>query len=204
VELVSFKADFDQDKIDISWKTESELNNLGFEVWKKSEYQVSYSLLSSYLDNQSLVGLGSSSSGREYELMDSDFEPGNTYSYILYSVDINGSKHKFGPILVNTTDGNIAGTFEVSENYPNPFNPSTTFQLKLSSPSNIILEVYNILGEKVDEVFSSNTQPGILNITWRAKDLAGGIYYYRILAEENNTDASARVLLKSGKMVLVK
>jgi hypothetical protein len=76
--------------------------------------------------------------------------------------------------------------FEVSQNYPNPFNPSTTFSLYLPEPSHWQVAVYNIIGQQIRE-FSGYDDAGKVSLTWDGRDgqgktVAGGIYFYRVMA----------------------
>lgn len=58
--------------------------------------------------------------------------------------------------------------FELSQNYPNSFNRSTTIRYGLPEPSNIRIEIYNILGQRVATLFDGIKQPCYHNATWNA------------------------------------
>lgn len=69
-------------------------------------------------------------------------------------------------------------------NYPNPFNPNTTIVLNLPHTEHLILDVYNIRGEKVKSLFNGIKEKGIHQITWNGKssygnDLPSGVYIYK-------------------------
>ncbi len=81
------------------------------------------------------------------------------------------------------------------QNYPNPFNPVTTIEYELSKGSNVRLDVYNILGEKVTELVNTFQKPGRYKVDWDAKNLASGIYFYSVEAGEFR-DTKKLILLK--------
>lgn len=66
------------------------------------------------------------------------------------------------------------------QNYPNPFNPQTKISFTLKSDSYVRLSVYNIIGEKIKDLFNNYTSKGYHEIVFDASNLASGIYYYRI------------------------
>jgi plastocyanin len=96
--------------------------------------------------------------------------------------------------------GILPSEFEVGQNFPNPFNPTTSIQMSLNRASRVRFSVYNILGESVDESDFGNLAPGNYTLTWDANStehraLPSGVYFYRI-------SANGRVETK--KMVLLK
>lgn len=68
----------------------------------------------------------------------------------------------------------------LEQNYPNPFNPTTNIRFTLSQPSNVVISVYNILGRKVDQLYSGFKSTGNHTITFDASQLSGGIYFYEL------------------------
>ncbi|MFH1198407.1 MAG: glycoside hydrolase family 2 TIM barrel-domain containing protein [bacterium] len=107
--------------------------------------------------------------------------------------------------------GAIPVKFELMDNYPNPFNPTTT--IKYSIPSNpplspfikggsgeaegdlVTLIVYDILGREVATLVNEEQEPGLHEITFDASNMPSGIYFYRIQAG-NFTSTKKMVLLK--------
>jgi len=85
-------------------------------------------------------------------------------------------------------DSPNAEGFSLSQNYPNPVNPITKIRYALpgvgDQPSAVRLEVYNILGEKVATLVNEQQPPGYKVVTWNAKDVGSGIYFYRLQAGE--------------------
>lgn len=70
--------------------------------------------------------------------------------------------------------------FELQQNYPNPFNPTTTIRYGLSQRSDVSLEVYNILGQKVGSLVNEIQDAGYHEATFDGSALASGVYYYQL------------------------
>jgi len=85
--------------------------------------------------------------------------------------------------------------YRLEQNYPNPFNPETTFRYALAKAGEVRLEIYNTIGEKVETVLKSHQPAGEHEIRWEAAHLAGGVYYYRLLAGDF-VDAKKLILMK--------
>jgi len=76
------------------------------------------------------------------------------------------------------------GYFELYQNYPNPFNPETQISFTLNIPSEIKIEVYNLLGQKITSLFDGKKPAGNHKISFNAKGLSSGVYFYRITSNE--------------------
>lgn len=79
--------------------------------------------------------------------------------------------------------------FELRQNYPNPFNPSTTITYTLSQPGEVDLKIFNALGQTVRTFVEAKRAAGEYSVVWDGRDdrghhVAGGIYYYRLVAGE--------------------
>jgi hypothetical protein len=85
--------------------------------------------------------------------------------------------------------------YKLYENYPNPFNPSTTIKYDLKEANHVTLTVYNMLGQKVATLVDKQQQSGQHQVRFDATGMSSGIYFYRI----NAGDYSA-----THKMTLVK
>lgn len=80
-------------------------------------------------------------------------------------------------------------------NYPNPFNSSTNISFSLSEPSDVEIDIYDMLGCKVTTLLDSYMPAGNHSVLWRPQNLSSGIYFYKITAGEYST---------SQKMVLLR
>ncbi len=99
-------------------------------------------------------------------------------------------------IPVNATDvseSRFPKTFNLGQNFPNPFNPSTTIDFQLPESGFVTLKVYNILGREITELIRSEKSPGYCSVNFNASQLAGGVYVYQLRI--NNYVASKKMIL---------
>lgn len=80
------------------------------------------------------------------------------------------------------TTNSIPNGYRLSQNYPNPFNPSTMIDLAIPENADVEINVYNILGQKVAEVFRGRLNAGYHKFEFTAKHLTSGIYIYKVKA----------------------
>jgi len=110
---------------------------------------------------------------------------------------------------------------QVLQNYPNPFNPSTTIGFRVAGggtgsgvsgtgSSWVNLVVYNMLGSEVAVLVNEKKEPGSYEVTWNAKGMASGLYFYRIRVQSMDSPAGrdsqsgAGELVETRQMVLVR
>jgi len=91
-------------------------------------------------------------------------------------------------------------TFSLEQNYPNPFNPATEIQYALSEPGQVVLDIYNTLGQKVRTLVDAVQPAGENRAVWDGCDefgqpVASGVYFYR-LATPQGTVARKMTLLR--------
>ena len=109
-------------------------------------------------------------------------------------VSITGLQGVDDDVVTLPTETKLVG------NYPNPFNPSTTIEFALSKPSDVKLDVFNLLGQKITTLVNSRMEAGNHSVIWNGRDASGnsvasGAYFYKL---NTNDYASTR------KMVLAK
>lgn len=91
------------------------------------------------------------------------------------------------PVLSIDDANDIVKSYQLHDNYPNPFNPSTTIRFSIPKGEHVTLQIYNVLGALVDVVVDERLEIGIHEARWNAKNLQGqsvssGIYFYRLQA----------------------
>jgi hypothetical protein len=89
---------------------------------------------------------------------------------------------------------NDVGSIKLN-NYPNPFNPSTTIQYSITESGNVSLKIFNTLGEEVANLVNEYQQPGTYKINFNAEDLSTGIYFYSLQAGS---------FIETKKMILIR
>ena len=100
--------------------------------------------------------------------------------------------------VVTDVKGAAAGTpdqFRLLGNYPNPFNPTTTIKFEVAQQSEITLEVFNILGQRLFAKSLGVRQPGEHAVPFDATGIASGTYFYRLKAVGGNATLLGKMLL---------
>ena len=96
---------------------------------------------------------------------------------------------------VENVRGVLPQKFALQQNFPNPFNPQTTIRFTIAQSGPVKLTVFNVLGQKVKTLIDAPMQAGAHQVTFDGRNLASGIYWYRL-------QANGRVKVR--KMVLLK
>jgi photosystem II stability/assembly factor-like uncharacterized protein len=177
VELTSFSAKANGKVVDLSWKTATETNNLGFEIQRKLDD-------GEWTNIGFRAGKGNSTEITIYSFMDDLTDVNSTnISYRLRQVDFDGS-FDFSDVV--TIENALPKAFVLEQNYPNPFNPSTKINYAIPFTSNVKLDVYSISGEKVvtlvNEVKTAGSYSMEFNSELLNNNLASGMYIYRLSA----------------------
>ena len=89
----------------------------------------------------------------------------------------------------------IINKYELSQNYPNPFNPSTKIEYNILQKSNVKITVFDMLGKVVTTFNKPQQDPGKNFVIFDARNLASGVYYYKIQAGDF-TDTKKMLLMK--------
>jgi uncharacterized protein YqfB (UPF0267 family) len=88
------------------------------------------------------------------------------------------------PTSIEDLAGDIPTVYSLEQNYPNPFNPSTHIKYGLPDAGEVLVEVYNLLGQKVITLFDGYQAAGYHILDFEANSLPTGIYFYRIQTKE--------------------
>ena len=136
---------------------------------------------------------------------DGDVTIGQTYYYAVSAVDANGNvsdpTNVVTTSIVSVHDAEMIPTaYGLSQNYPNPFNPTTSIEFALPEASEISLEIYNLLGQKVRTLVNGYVPAGYINTSWdgldqNGKEISSGTYIYR-LQTADQTFSKKMVLMK--------
>lgn len=99
------------------------------------------------------------------------------------------------PSTIDDITGNLPKKFELKQNYPNPFNPLTTIKYSLPKASDVKIDVFNILGQRVLQLVNQRMEAGYHSVNFDGQSFSSGEYYYVF-------KASGRTFVR--KMLLVK
>lgn len=185
VELTSFTGMQNEQGITLKWLTASEENNRGFEIERSAPGSTEWNSLSF------ITGRGTTTELSSYIYTDNAPAQGVNL-YRLRQIDYDGSEN-YSPVI--EVEFELPAEFYVSDNYPNPFNPSTQFTVSLPSESRVVLTLYSLSGEAVRRVDFGMRPAGLSQLNLEAAGLVSGAYFYTIRAGENT---------KSGKITLLK
>ncbi|MFC2103459.1 T9SS type A sorting domain-containing protein [Bacteroidota bacterium] len=189
VELISFSGIYSNGAIELEWRTETEVNNYGFEIQKSA-----VNIHNSEFETIGFVeGAGNSNSPRLYQFSDENVSEGN-YSYRLKQIDNDGSFNYSEVIEVQTDE--VPNDFVLEQNYPNPFNPSTQIEFRTNKREPITLKVFDILGNEIATLFNAIAEPNVIyNVEFDGLERASGVFLYR-LQSGNSVETRKMLLLK--------
>lgn len=177
VELSHFSGLARPGAIRLNWLTQSETDNIGFNIWRSEQSDGDYCQI-----NVSMIsGAGNSQDPHTYEFEDGEVQPGVAYYYKLEDVDYSGNRQSHGPYRV-VASGQPAG-FGLEQNYPNPFNNETVIEYGLAQPGFVSLAIFNLLGQSVKVLAQGNMEAGSHSARWNGRDEMGrpvqsGTYFY--------------------------
>jgi TQXA domain-containing protein len=176
VELSSFTSNTNGRNIQLNWDTKSEKNSNKFVIEKKT-------FGTNWTSIGSVKAAVLSNSPKQYSFLDKNLQTGK-YQYRLKMIDNDGS---FEYSKIVETEVAVPKDFVVSQNYPNPFNPSTKIDYQVPVDAKVIMEVYNIAGQKVSELVNQEQSAGYYTVDFGASKLSSGVYIYRIVANDKVT-----------------
>jgi len=187
VQATDFLAKADVESVTLSWKTQSEVDNAGFNILREdpnttvgsTSPTTGFRLIASYTSNDSLKGMGTSPSGRCYNLTDLKVKSGATYQYTIQSVSTDGITKDLATLSVRV---DVPKTYALLQNYPNPFNPTTTIGYQLPAVSRVTMKIYDILGREVVTLVDQQQNAGVYKIVFDGNRYSSGVYFYRVNA----------------------
>jgi len=200
VELTSFEVlDTRDNGITLHWITESEINNLGFILDRRTP-TIDWIEIASFVTHPELQGQGSVSHQTIYTYTDNTVTDDETYDYRIADVDYDGNKEYHSLQLMGISPASLPSTYVLHQNYPNPFNPITTLSYDLPEDALVNITIYDMMGRIVNNLVSSQQNTGYKSIQWNAANNLGepvsaGLYLYTIQAGD---------FRQTKKMVLLK
>ena len=122
----------------------------------------------------------------------------NVHSTVNPGGEIRGNIGVGTPITTNVdhVSSSVPTAFSLKQNFPNPFNPSTTIDFDMPSTSHVSLKIYNMLGQEVAVLVDEVRQAGTQQVTFDAKRFASGVYLYRLSSNNGFAKTMKMLLLK--------
>ncbi|MFC2093222.1 T9SS type A sorting domain-containing protein [Bacteroidota bacterium] len=102
------------------------------------------------------------------------------------------------PVNINPIGSEIPDRFKLYINYPNPFNPSTKIKFDVPENSFVTINVFDVLGRKVECLINQTLSAGSYITEWNASNFASGVYYYKMNVDGSNN------FMETKRMVLLK
>ncbi|MGD0710825.1 MAG: T9SS type A sorting domain-containing protein [Bacteroidales bacterium] len=175
IELISFFAVCNGDKVNLNWATASETNNDYFTILRSKDGI-------SFEEALRMNGAGNSNTILNYSATDYNPYDGISY-YRLKQTDYNGNAASFNIVLVNC----LTGSEPSVTIYPNPFSTHSTILISDASQfNNYQLEIYNVLGTEIMSTIITNQSTVISN-------LSTGVYFYKVISNGK--------IIQSGKLI---
>lgn len=198
VVLSAFSADFDSkmDQVTLKWRTESEINNLGFDVYRGESPDGPFVKV----NPAHIKGAGTDSTPHNYKFVDESAAVGKTYYYYIEAISFSGEREKSHIIKVIV---DISGkvkvtglmqptTFALLQNFPNPFNPETWIPFHLAKDADVTVRIFDIRGKELRTIHLGQMPAGYYDtkgkaVLWDGRDSYGeevssGIYFYNLTA----------------------
>lgn len=187
----------------IDWNDNTEPDLSHYQVWRQKKR-----LSDGYMFNPIQLGTTTSSSYTDPAVVMGSGDPYD-FRYFAKAVDTNGGAsiqsnytqwvNGISQFKISTTN-NVPEIFSVNSNYPNPFNPSTTIKFGIPEQAEVQLEVFNVLGRKVQTLVNESRPPGFYTVRFNGQGLASGIYIARLTAVAE----SGQQFVKDLKMQMIK
>lgn len=184
VELSMFSATINGNQIILTWKTETEVCNYGFEIERSAQ-------ANDWEKIGFVKGNGNSYSPKEYSFTDSP-EQFTNFQYRLKQIDTDGLFKYSNIVSVNF---NIPLQFELKQNFPNPFNPVTNIYYNLPADGFVTIKVYDLLANEIITLINEEKSAGNYFTTFDGSELSSGVYICTMVAKNFN---------KSIKMLMLK
>jgi hypothetical protein len=184
VELTSFTVQAENQRVILKWITATELNKNGFEVQRKVAE-------SEFATIGFVRGEGTTTNQKEYSYVDKELNDGKYY-YRLKQIDYNGAYEYTNAIEVDVRSLN---EYTLEQNFPNPFNPTTTIGYVLREKTTAKLILLNAIGEEVAVLVNEEQDKGFHKVEFNAANLASGGYFYQLKAGD---------FVQTRKMILMK
>jgi hypothetical protein len=188
--------DAPKSQVILKWSTESEINNLGFDVYRSGSPEGQFvKVNSSYIK-----GAGTNATPHDYQFVDESAVVGKTYYYYLETISFSGERERSHIIkVIVDVSGKVKvtglmqpTTFALLQNFPNPFNPETWIPFHLVNDADVTIRIFDIRGQEIRIIHLGQRHAGYYDtkgkaVLWDGRDnygqeVSSGIYFYSLTA----------------------
>jgi hypothetical protein len=203
VTLLAFTASGGPNSVTLQWKTQSEVDMAGYNLYRSLGLQGPFDRINNIL----IPGQGSGPIQQEYQYQDEELIPGFHYYYQLAIVEVTGRENVNQQIVMGLPLGSGGTTAMPPEgaqltdlkligNFPEPFNGQTAIAFQVYENSPVQLEVFNCNGTKIRTLISATLPPGDYLEVFKDDKLPSGIYFYRLTGTKGFNTVRKMVLLR--------
>jgi hypothetical protein len=121
--------------------------------------------------------------------------PWPQYGHDRYRTNQHGFIPPDEPVGIQPMNTNVPVSFNLYQNFPNPFNPTTSIKFDVAKNGNVKLIVFDILGREVSTLVNENLNPGTYQVSFNVSNFSSGIYFYQLQGEG---------YLNTMKMIMIK
>lgn len=168
----------DEGFIDLFWMTSYEKHCAGFNLYRSTSRDDNFKKI-----NEQLI-----TGATNFTYQDRTVAAGITYFYKLEDICVNGRKKLHQPIEITAVEPK---KYSLDQNFPNPFNSTTSFKYEIPTATNVRIEVFNVLGRKVKTLVDADKEAGFYTVAWdgiddQGKNVVSGIYFYHMFTPKFN------------------
>lgn len=175
VELTGFAVEIIGNDAILTWSTVTESNNNGFEIQRRKGKETEFVKIGF------VKGNGTTAIANHYQFIDQDLAE-DYYAYRLKQMDYNGAFYYSDIVTVSPGQPHEV---RLHQNFPNPFNASTSISYSLPMNAPVQLTVYDVNGQLVNRLVNKVQEAGQYCVTWDGRaanneTVSSGTYYYKI------------------------
>ncbi|KAA3602041.1 MAG: DUF4331 domain-containing protein [Calditrichaeota bacterium] len=190
VELTSFNGNYSNGKVTLNWSTSSENKNLGFNIYRTKNNEIP-NLDTPTFSYEKFAELRSQNPNSASEqFYNFTFKTDDSYYYWIADVEEGNIVTLFEEnilVKVEHEEGPITRSYRLNQNFPNPFNPSTTIQFSIARTAPVNIQVFNFKGQLVKTLVNNvdYEEAQLHEVAWDGTDNQGnlvssGTYLYQI------------------------
>lgn len=196
VELSFLTASSVSNGVVVKWQTESEINNLGFDIYRSESPDGKFIKVNPAY----IKGAGTDATPHNYKFVDESAVIGKTYYYYLETINFSGERERSHIIkVIVDVSGKVKvtglmqpTTFALLQNFPNPFNPETWIPFHLAKDADVTIRIFDIRGQEIRTIHLGQKPAGYYDtkgkaVLWDGRDsygqeISSGIYFYNLTA----------------------